>query len=285
LQLDPIPLRARQAELRGVFHRLARRGHRDLKFPEPSEADLTEWLCTFGGDPAKDETTADLVAFSAAVMRKLGELFRGRWQLTHKDAIDQIREVYLQPLSDGELDNLLRVCVAETLELGLPDVLLTNGRAALRHCNTALGIVFRTEVGTVQTYVRYRLAHAALGGLLLSASYKPVDQKQQILEMSVAAPLFGYSVASKLYTNAERKAEASEILSALIASSDALLLFENMVVFGGLFTAFTRAGLSVSKAVIAKLAEERNAARLVEMALLSTPVQNCPVWPVETGPT
>ena len=53
---------------------------------EPPLKDLDRWVMTFGGDPISTDTTTDLIAFSAAVLKRLPELVNRTWTLTEKDA-------------------------------------------------------------------------------------------------------------------------------------------------------------------------------------------------------
>lgn len=267
LELEAVPLRARQAELRGVMRRLALREHEEDQLPEPPEAELTNWLRAFGGNPEKAETTADLIVFSAAVARRMRDLRRGRWELTQKDAVEQVKEVYLSKLSQPERQNLIRLCVAEEFEVGVQTEALADKSAALTRCNVKLGIVFRDEFGSKQQYVRYRLVHAALGELLLSGVEETVDHAALRLEMTLAAPVFGCVMAARM-VQAGRLDGAKALMAELIARPDSLLTFESTLVLNLALRLAGRLGIELPNGFGEALASDRRARiRLTDIAL------------------
>jgi hypothetical protein len=204
LSIEPLTLKARQPEVRGVYRRLAMRHTGDQAPreppPEPPPAVLDQWVGTFGGDPRSPDTTTDLIAFSAAVRRRLGDLLRRRWALGEADAIDEVRSVYLDParISDGETRNLMRLCVMQELDLSLDEEELTDRRAGFDRCSQRLGLVFRQTAGASGQYVRYRLAHAALGRLILRAAHEPPDPVAERREVALQHPHGGPSVIYRL---------------------------------------------------------------------------------------
>lgn len=267
LKVDVLPLRARQAELRGVFRRLALREHAEDLLPEPPETELTNWLRTFGGNPQNAETTADLIVFSAAAARRMRDLRRGLWQLTQKDATEQVKEVYLRHVSPPEKQNLIRLCIAEEYELGIRTDALADKNAALTTCNVKLGIVFRDETGANKQYVRYRLVHAALGELLLSAIETSIDRATLFQEMTLASPALGFIAATRMI-RAGQLEDAKALIAGLIARPDLLLLFDSLLYIESALRLTKRLGIELPKSFGGVLANEgKNHSRLVEIAL------------------
>jgi len=82
LGIEALPLKARQPELLGVYRRLAWRRSGDTLPPEPPSDILDEWVATFGGDPYSPDTTTDLIAFSAAVLRRIPDCCKSAGSLT-----------------------------------------------------------------------------------------------------------------------------------------------------------------------------------------------------------
>jgi hypothetical protein len=180
LDLEPLPLRARQDEVRGVFTRLAARylrGQNDTAPVEqpPPEA-LDRWVNTFGGDPTHPTTTTDLIAFSAAVQRRIGPLLLGDWTLREEHAAEEMREHYLRPLSDGERQNLVLLSALQKYEIALPASLLPAKSQGLNTSIENSGIVFSRRGGFENADTFFQLAHAALGRLILIASEEHVDE-------------------------------------------------------------------------------------------------------------
>lgn len=180
LDLEPLPLRARQDEVRGVFMRLAARYLRvqnDTAPLEPPPRDaLDRWVSTFGGDPTGSTTTTDLIAFSAAVQRRIGPLLRGDWTLREEHAAEEMREHYLRPLSDGERQNLILLSALQKYEIALPASLLPAKPQGLQTSIENSGIVFSRRGGFENADTFFQLAHAALGKLILIASEEHVDE-------------------------------------------------------------------------------------------------------------
>ncbi len=217
--IDAIPLKALQPEVLGVYRRLAWSKCGDQPPPEPSAAVIDQWVATFGGDPKNPETTTDLIAFSAAVMRRLDWLLRGEWRLSEEDAIEEIRDVYLNPLTDDELANIYRLSVMQQLEMGLDEKALKNQRVGFRKSTNQLGLVFRYEVGRGTKYVRYRLAHAALSRLILKAAYEAIVPAAELLSVAQDYPFAGVALVIKLVNHGKRS-EASKLADEMLVSSD-----------------------------------------------------------------
>ena len=215
LKIEPLTLKARQPEVRGVYLRLARRWTGDQPPPEPPPEVLDDWVNVFGGDPRSPDTTTDLIAFSAAVRGRLKALIKGYFTLSEADAIHEIRSVYLDRLGDDETRNLMRLCAMEELEMGFTDEALADRRAGFDRCNRRYGLVFRQAAGALEEHVRYRLAHAALGRLILKAAHVPVDPVAERLAVAGQHPHSGAATVGRLAATG-RLQEARELISAML---------------------------------------------------------------------
>ena len=271
LHLDALPLRARRAELRGVFRRLALRQSTDELVPDPPEAVLNDWLSTFGGQPKNPETTADLIAFSSAVIRRIGDLLQANWILTHQDAIEEVKEAYLRKLSAQERKNLMRLCVAQEFELSVPIDALDDQDAELAASSTELGIVFRDEFGKKGQYTRYRLAHAALGELLLAAQTGTVDRLNLLREMAVANPVFGVLAAVRL-ERIDRFDDANTLTALLLSDPETLLKFDDVHQFYLLFRVTDASQMSTLADLDALLTSKNVYLRRLTEIVLNTPL-------------
>ncbi|MBI3387172.1 MAG: hypothetical protein HY027_05465 [Deltaproteobacteria bacterium] len=265
LDIPTVPLKARQIEVRGVYRRLVWRKTGSSTIVEPPLEVLDRWVSTFGGDPTSPDTTTDLIAFSAAVLKRLPDLAKQNWVLTEKDAVDEIREVYLKRLGVGEIGNLMRLAVLADFELSLNEAALVDQQAGFDVASRRLGLVFREQAGAQGQYVRYRLAHPALGRLLLAATFVAVDPATELRLIARADPYCGITLVSRL-TGFEQSAPAKEMLTVLMEDSKRLLLLPN---------------LGTMKSLIAlvqgELGREENRTRLVDRALL-TSLQNVGVF-------
>jgi hypothetical protein len=155
-------------------------------------------VSTFGGDPAAPGTTTDLIAFSAAVLNCLNDLVDGTWELAERDAVDEIREAYLRKIGDGEIRNLMRLASLAEAELPLTEDALADPRAGFAVSTRKLGLVFREEVGLKNRTIQFRLAHSALGRLLLAAAFDPVDPIAEQRSVALAHPAVGFALARRL---------------------------------------------------------------------------------------
>ena len=151
----------------GVVNRLlTRAGHASRKF---SIRDVQRWLATFGGGNSGNRASVDLVAFGAAAERRLDDLARGGSELRADDAIEAVRERYLTRLKPEERANLILLSGLAPFEVSLSEAALADRSIGFTVCNQNLGIVLREQVGRGARVV-YRLAHAALGDLILAAT-------------------------------------------------------------------------------------------------------------------
>jgi hypothetical protein len=270
LDVPIVTLKARQAEVLGVYRRLVHRRTRSAAIAEPPPEVLDRWVRTFGGDPALEGTTTDLIAFSAAVLKRLPDLLSRRWSLSEADASDEIRESYLKKLSDGETHNLMRLAVLAECELFLSEDALFDRRAGFDVATRRLGLVFRAQSGGREQYVRYHFAHPALGRLFLTSGYEPVDVENEQLLIAFAHPYSGFVLAHSLMV-AGLPTRARTILTALVADPGRLLEVPHL---GNLLNG-VRLVQQLKAAALTEidhaLADRHNRGRLVECAL-RTPV-------------
>src|SRR5262249_46058628 len=94
--LSPLILRAGFEEMISVVARLYAR--RDVTPPLLARSILADWARTFGGEADPNTTKVDLIAFAAAVDRRIEDFLRGDFRLSEGDAIAGVRARYLQPL-------------------------------------------------------------------------------------------------------------------------------------------------------------------------------------------
>jgi hypothetical protein len=221
---EPLILRARQSALLGVYLRLARRSTNNRNPPVPPPEVLDKWVATFGGDPHSLDTTTDLIAFSAAVHQRMGDLTNGRWALSESDAIFDVRSVYLNSLSRGETYNLMRLCALAEMELSIGEEALADRFANYELCSKRYGIVFKSAVGK---HIRYRLAHPALGPLILRASPEPIDLSAERFAIARQSPQLGVTIVSRLAAT-DRLAEAREFVSRMLLQPSFLLNLETL---------------------------------------------------------
>ena len=269
LGVPPITLRARQAEVRGVYRRLVHRHTGSDTIPEPPSEVLDAWVDTFGGDPAFPDTTTDLIAFSAAVLKRMPDLLNQQWLLSEADAIDEIREAYLKKIPDsGEISNLMRLAALADCELALPEQALGDRRAAFDVSSRSLGLVFREEVGSRRQYVRYRFAHSALGRLFLEAAFEPIDQEAERFHIALAYPLLGVSICNSL-AKAGLDAQAARILLALTEDPRRLLTPVNLGYLLMAFRLMQRLKVPILADTGHRLTDPDNLERLTKCALVT----------------
>jgi hypothetical protein len=232
LEPEAVPLEVEKTDLAGVFSRLARRKalHADDVSLPPSET-LSQWHRVFAGD---------LVAFSAAVMRKLDQLLKGRWEIRAEDAREHVQETYLDPLTLEERRNLLLAATLATLEIETPAQALEIGGLPQ---SVRYGIVQRRERGRAR-YVSYHLVHPSLAGLLLKAASPAVSQSEMFDTAARRNAFCGTFIAARLEAS-DRSREAAEVLGAVLHSDGGLAaavfvpslqfaasILENMARFG-----------------------------------------------------
>jgi hypothetical protein len=128
-----------------------------------------------------------------------------------------IRSVYLNPdrLSQNETQNLMRLCAVEELELALPEDALANRRIGFHQCNRHHGIVFRQTAGKSAQYIRYRLAHAALGQLILRSAHDHVNPVGERRAVALQHPFSGSVIVARLAAIG-RLQEASDLISEIL---------------------------------------------------------------------
>jgi len=81
LPIPTLALKAQQPEVLGVYRRLAWRLTGETAPSEPRPQVLDTWVATFGGNSASPDTTTDLIAFSAALLRRMPALLKRDWTL------------------------------------------------------------------------------------------------------------------------------------------------------------------------------------------------------------
>jgi len=173
LQPSALELENTAEDLLGVYERLVRR-HASSAGNPPREV-LGRW---------KEIFAADLIAFSAAVIRRLADLARGRWTLEAADARAYVRDEYLGG-SEEERQNLLRLAAMTSIEATTPEEALE-----VRALEGPLqrGYVLRSEHGR-ERYRRYRLVHPGLGELFLSSTTPLVDQLHLLTVVASRSPV------------------------------------------------------------------------------------------------
>jgi hypothetical protein len=271
LKIEPLTFRARQAEVRGVYLRLASRNVRDPP-PEPPAQVLDEWVSAFGGDPRSSNTTTDLIAFSAAVNGRMAQLRKEEWSLSPADAVDEIRSVYLDRLTPGESQNLMRLCsmATENLELGLSEESLADRRVHFDLCSRRYGLVFLAKSPTWAPRVRYRLAHTALGTLLLSAFREPTDPIALRLAIALQNPTDGVAAVGRLAAGGHLQ-EARQLVSTVLSRPVFLLGFESLQPLHVMLRQMRWLGLPLPATFSRKLTRGAQRRALVERAL-ATPL-------------
>ena len=191
--LDPLVLRARADEVRGVYRRLALRELPDgATLPRPPERVVREWVERFGDDPGDPEHSVDLMALSAAAQNRMNFLLREEWDLSYQDAREEVRQEYLTRLSTAERSNLLRLAALPE-DAPLPREAMVDTYVGLDEC-VRKGLVFETVHGD-RRYVRYSLVHSALGKLLWTAAQPRVDRTDECCEVARRSPFSGFWIA------------------------------------------------------------------------------------------
>jgi len=211
LQADALTLTVNPGDLAGVFHRLARRSPAGPgACPTPSTPVLERWQYLFGGD---------LIAFSAAVARKIKQLTQGDWLLQPQDAANYVHEIYLEKASPEERLNLLRMAVLAKLEIDVPAVALN--RIGIKRLLQG-GLVHQVRKGVDAKYEYYHLIHPGLGDLLLEAADFSLEElnrfvREQVCFVGRQYPFVGFQIASRI-ESANRAQEAIEILRSIVES-------------------------------------------------------------------
>lgn len=216
LREEALTLEVKPDDLAGVFLRLARRFLSSPSyFSKPPHETLQDWHHLFGGD---------LIAFSAAVAKRIERLTNGVWQLQAQDAAEYVRETYLERANEAERHNLLRIAVLAQLEVDMPEeaIELVNIRLFLRD-----GLVHRIERGSDGRYRKYNLVHPGLGDLLLTAAGYSLEElnrfiSEQFRYVARRNPFCGMQIASRL-ESANRAQEAISVLKSIIESDRGLV--------------------------------------------------------------
>ncbi len=209
LQAEALTLTVNPDDLTGVFHRIARKiPFRTATFPTPPAIMLQQWQKLFGGD---------LIAFSAAVARRINQLTMSDWQLQPQDAANYVREQYLDKANEAERTNLLRMAVVAELEYPMPvdQIYRTDMRDLLRS-----GVAYRAATSRNGKHDYYHLIHAGLGELLLTAlgysTERLIEFKTiQLCSIVQQSPFIGENLIRALEV-ANRKQEAITVLQSIV---------------------------------------------------------------------
>ncbi|AKQ42782.1 hypothetical protein CP97_13150 [Aurantiacibacter atlanticus] len=192
--LPAIELRAGYEEMRAVVNRLARRGMHSP--PTVSDQVAAKWAKIFGNTARPSEVAVDLIAFTAAVEQRLPELLRGDMRLNPSDAVKGVRARYLEPLAgDEELTNLARLAALSEFEIEATDDLLPVPLAGLRRSTDEFGIILHGRTGAGRH--TYRLIHAALGEILVSAG-PSLDRSAELCAITERSPAAGLRILAGL---------------------------------------------------------------------------------------
>lgn len=200
-----IVLRAGRHELRSIV--ICKLGA-DTFIPENA---INDWIKTFGGRGLKrnqGRVAIDLIAFSAAIERRRTQIQSGNWQLTPSDAVDAVRERYLQPMISSESRaNLLRLAALSEYEFRVPRIALPFPSAGFTKECLALGLVLVNRG-------RFSLTHAALGPLLLEATIG-FDATAERLSVARNFPYFGTGMLQRNIHPEERDLVRSVLIETL----------------------------------------------------------------------
>lgn len=171
-------LRAGVAEMLSVASRLATRG--GFTLPHVPQSATDTWARTFGGSDVPSETAVDLIAFTAAVDRRLPQFSIGDFRLSAADAVDAVRTRYMKPLLNShELPNILRLAALANFEISLTDEQLPDPIIGLAESINTFGLVVNDYFG-LEARRHYRLIHAGVAPLLLSAAGNFDLQKERL---------------------------------------------------------------------------------------------------------
>ncbi|MBI3222485.1 MAG: hypothetical protein HYZ46_05320 [Nitrosomonadales bacterium] len=206
------------------------------------------------------------------MLRCLPDLERGNWNLSEQDAVEGIREAYLKntknKLSEGETRNLMRLAVLSEFELSLSEQALVDPLQGFDIANRKMGLVFRQKAGGKEQYVVYRLAHAALGKLLLAAAFEPVDVDKEQQALALANPYTGFALAHRLTKN-NQTAKAKAILLALMEKPGRLLAVPNLSHTLNALRRIQQLEVAPLDKIGSELVSAENRPRLIERALLT----------------
>jgi hypothetical protein len=259
-------LRAGVAEMIAVARRLAAREGRALP-PVPQPA-TDAWARTFGGSDRPDETAVDLIAFTAAIDRRLQHITAGDFRLSAGDAVDAVRVRYLQPLrSNGELPNILRLAALAQFEIPLTDEQLPDPVGLTESVNS-LGLVVHDHLG-LEARRHYRLVHAGVGQLLLEAGGADFSEREQRLAAVAQSPGLGPRIAAALKRvepEGEAHVEFDQAIVDALRSSAWPNRTQNLYELGNLARYAARKGLASPEVIDASIAASNAIPRLLSRA-------------------
>jgi hypothetical protein len=208
--VDALVLRAGHDEMRGVIVRMF--GRQSRQVPGFSDSQVDAWVRVFGGDPDQPDVTVDLIAFGAAVEKRLSSLGSGDHRLAPSDAVEAIRTHYLHKIpTSEERQNLFRLAVLAQLELPLSAESLPHPSTGFEAANKLLGLVLTDRVGR-DSRTFYQLAHPALGQLLIEAFGRDHDPAVE----RVAAARQDVSLGIRIHDRLRHTKEQSVIAAVLV---------------------------------------------------------------------
>ena len=260
-------LRAGVAEMLAVAGRLAGREGRALPpVPQPT---TDTWAQTFGGSDRPDETAVDLIAFTAAVDRRLQQIAAGDFRLSAADAVDAVRARYLQPFqSSRELPNILRLAALAEFEIPLMDEQLPDPVVGLTQSVDSLGLVVHDDLG-LEARRHYRLVHAGVGPLLLEAAGTNFNPRDERFTAIAQSPGLGRRISAAL-KRAEPQGGAHAEFDQAVLHAVSLSAWpsrtQNLYELGNLARYAAREGAATSEIIDASIIASNAIPRLLSRA-------------------
>ncbi len=133
-----------------------------------------------------------------------------------------MRSRYIDPLSEGEIANLIRVAAFAQFEMALPAIALPNPLLGFPISQAMNGLVLQDEHGMDRRRV-FRLSHPAIGSLILRAAVG-VDKQKERLAGAIGDPATGLQLLHWLSAGNERE----EVLKQLETSLNSLAWLGNL---------------------------------------------------------
>jgi hypothetical protein len=242
--LKPDVLRAREPEMLSIVGRMFDR----LGKPRPtfSQEDVKRWTRVFGGDPADPATTVDLIAFGAAVEQRMPQLARGDGRLSEQDAVEAVGTRYLQPLRDtAEWDNVLTLAALAEYEIPLTPESLPTKIDTFPISSQRLGIVLTQKTAGKEPYQTYRLAHPALGRLLLAAANRSHLIQTDRVRIATDNPSIGIRILARS-TDPDESSNVSEAIKLSISTPNWIKRCANLYEVTAVIRTALRRGLCTS---------------------------------------
>lgn len=189
-----VEMRAGNAEMIGIVDYLLGKAGRPTVAISPDVLD--RWQQTFAGQRGGQRAGVDLVAFAAAAANRIAKLALGNLGLTDQDAVDAVRQRYLDPVaSDSIRANLQRLAVLAELEFPVPARALPHPSAGFGR-ELVLGGIVLVANGA------FSLAHPALGRLLSVAAC--IDTPSERLEAARLSSVLAAAMVGRKRFPSER---------------------------------------------------------------------------------